>query len=62
MNNQSPIFSKEYANPTINDCTIANICNHPAFFRGHLRTTLGKLYKTGEFEKKSDIIMNTKLP
>lgn len=38
--------------PIINDETIAGILRHPKFFRGHVRTATGKIYKTGEFENE----------
>ena len=48
--------------PVINDSTIKGILNHPKFFRGHVRTAIGNIYKTGEFEKRSDRVLGTKLP
>lgn len=56
------ITGKSYNMPVINDETIKGILNHPKFFRGHVRTAIGKIYKTGEFEKRSDRVLGMKLP
>lgn len=48
--------------PVINDETIKGILSYPKFFRGHVRTAVGKIYKTGEFEKRSDRVLGMKLP
>lgn len=48
--------------PIINEETIAGILRHPKFFRGHVRTATGKIYKTGEFEKRSDRVLGMRLP
>ena len=56
------ISEKSYNMPVINDSTIKGILNHPKFFRGHVRTAIGNIYKTGEFEKRSDRVLGTKLP
>lgn len=48
--------------PIIDDETIKGILSHPKFFRGHVRTAVGKIYKTGEFEKRSDRVLGMKLP
>ena len=54
--------SKRYSMPIINEETIAGILRHPKFFRGHVRTAAGKIYKTGEFEKRSDRVLGMRLP
>lgn len=56
------ISRRSYSVPIINDETIKSILNHPKFFRGHVRTATGKIYKTGEFEKRSDRVLGMKLP
>lgn len=43
--------------PLINEKTIDNIKKHPSFYRGHIRTALGRVYKTDEFERKSDKVL-----
>lgn len=48
--------------PLIDDKTIARILEHPRFFRGHIKTATGKLYKTGEFEKRSDKVLGMRMP
>lgn len=53
---------RSYRIPVINDETIKGILGHPKFFRGHVRTATGKIYKTGEFEKRSDRILGMRLP
>ena len=42
--------------------TIKEILRHPKFFIGHVRTATGKIYKTGEFEKRSDRVLGMRLP
>ena len=54
--------SKRYSMPIINEEAIAGILRHPKFFRGHVRTATGKIYKTGEFEKRSDRVLGMRLP
>ncbi len=48
--------------PLIDDKTIKGILQHPRFFRGHIKTATGKLYKTGEFEKRSDKVLGMRMP
>lgn len=45
---------KSYKMPLINDKTIKWILSYPSFFRGYARTATGKIYKAGEFEKRSN--------
>lgn len=56
------ISKKSFVPPVINDNTINGILSHPKFFRGHIRTATGRIYKTGEFEERSDRVLGTKLP
>lgn len=56
------ILEEEYTLPNIDDKTIEGILNYPQFFRGHVRTAMGKIYKKGEFEKRSDEVLARKLP
>lgn len=56
------VSEKSYSMPVINDSTIKGILNHPKFFRGHVRTAIGNIYKSGEFEKRSDRVLGMKLP
>jgi len=51
------ILEQEYKSPVITEETIKNIINHPRFFRGHVRTAMGKLYTNDEFKKRSDEIL-----
>lgn len=60
--NGKNMSQRSYRNPVINDETIRGILSHPKFFRGHVRTATGKIYKTGEFEKRSDRVLGMKLP
>lgn len=53
---------QSYSMPIIDDEIIKGILSHPKFFRGHVRTAVGKIYKTGEFEKRSDRVLGMKLP
>lgn len=62
MKKKYSILEMDYKVPEINDKTIKEILNHPQKFRGHVRTSTGRLYKTGEFEKKSDEILTKQLP
>lgn len=56
------ILEKDYQMPKIDEKTIEGILNHPKFYRGHLRTALGKIYTTDEFKKHSDEVLGRKLP
>lgn len=56
------ILEKEYQMPKIDEKTIEGILSHPKFFRGHVRTAMGKLYTTDEFKKRSDEVLGRKLP
>lgn len=62
MIKKSDNLEKSYPPLRINDATIDNILKHPKFYRGHVRTSIGKIYKTGEFEKRSDEILGKELP
>lgn len=53
---------KSYKMPLINDKTIKGILSHPSFFRGHVRTATGKIYKTGEFEERSNRVLKMRMP
>ena len=50
---RSPNFSKE---------SIRKAIIRPRFFRGHVRTALGKLYTNKEFNKRSDDVLKRKMP
>lgn len=62
LKKKKSIARRSYSIPVINDKTIKGILSHPKFFRGHVRTAMGKVYKTGEFEKRSDRVLGMKLP
>ena len=51
------ILEQEYKTPVITEETIKNIISHPRFFRGHMRTAMGRLYTNEEFKKRSDEIL-----
>ena len=51
------ILEQEYKTPVITEETIKNIISHPRFFRGHVRTAMGRLYTNEEFKKRSDEIL-----
>ncbi len=56
------ILEQPYAMPYINEKTIDGILNHPQMFRGHVRTSTGKIYTTDEFKEKSDRVLGKKMP
>jgi len=60
--NKLAIMKKNFTAPIITDKSLKDIENNPKLYRGHVHTTVGKLYKTGEFEMYSDYILNKKLP
>ena len=66
INSDTPknsILEVPYQNPKVTDKTIENIKKYPRFYQNALvRIYLGKIYKDGEFEKKSDRILSTPLP
>ncbi len=53
---------KTYKMPIISDETIKGILKYPKLFREHVRTASGKIYKTGEFEKRSDRVLGMRMP
>lgn len=59
---EKSILEKAYIMPNIDNNTIRGILKHPKFFRGHVRTSIGKIYKTDEFKKRSDKILGMKMP
>lgn len=56
------ILELNYKLPNIDEKTLEGIKKYPHLFRGHVRTFMGKLYKSGEFEKRSDDILGKELP
>lgn len=56
------ILEQEYKTPVITEETIKNIISHPRFFRGHMRTAMGRLYTNEEFKKRSDEILAKEMP
>lgn len=56
------IQKKIYKMPLISAETVKGILRYPRFFRGHVRTAMGKIYKTGEFERRSDRVLEMKMP
>lgn len=56
------ILEQEYKTPVITEETIKNIIGHPRFFRGHARTTMGRLYTNEEFKKRSNEILAKEMP
>lgn len=56
------VQEKSYKMPLISAETIKGILRYPRFFRGHVRTAMGKIYKTGEFERRSDRVLGMKMP
>lgn len=56
------ILEQNYKLPDIDEKTIEGILAHPQFYRGHLRTAIGKIYKKGEFEKRRDEVFARELP
>lgn len=62
LKKEKTTMGKSFKMPVIKNQTIKNILSHPKFFRGHVRTATGRIYKTGEFEKRSDKVLGMKLP
>ena len=62
INKSKEILEQDYPKLIITEKTIDAIMQHPKFFRGHIRTLMGKLYNSEEFEKKSDSILKQKMP
>lgn len=60
--NKNVIAEKPYALPNINKKNIDGILKHPKMFRGHVRTSTGRLYTTDEFKQKSDRVLGKKMP
>lgn len=56
------MMEQTYPKLNITQKTIDEILSHPKFFRGHVRTLMGKIYTTDQFEKRSDSILGKKLP
>ena len=48
--------------PDIDEKTIEGILNYPEFFRGHVRTAMGKIYTSDEFKRRSDEVLGRELP
>lgn len=59
---RSAVLERPYHAPIIDNKTIEEILSHPKFFRGHVRTSTGKLYTTEEFAERSDRILGEKMP
>lgn len=60
---QNQNLEKPYPRLKVTDKTIENIKRYPRFYQNApVRTYLGKIYKDGEFEEKSDKILSTSLP
>lgn len=56
-------IEKEYPKLVINEKTIEGIKRHPEFYLGApVRFQMGKIYKDGEFEKRSDEVLSRELP
>lgn len=56
------VLEKPYPELRIDETTIANIVNHPQFYRGHVRISMEKIYTTDEFKKRSDEVLRKELP
>lgn len=56
------IIEMQFATPLVTEETIEDMKNRPKLHRGHINTSLGKVYKAGEFESRSDLVLNKKLP
>lgn len=59
---QHEILEQVYTPPIVNKKTIEGIKNHSKLYRGHVRTSIGKIYKSGEFQKKREAILRRTLP
>lgn len=56
------ILEQEYKTTVITEETIKNIISHPRFFRGYVRTAMGRLYTNEEFKKRSNEILAKEMP
>ncbi len=56
------ILEKAYPALNITDETINDILKRPKFFRGHVRTAMGRIYTTEGFRKRSDEVLKKQLP
>lgn len=59
----SNILEKDYPELNITEQTIENIKKHPRLYRNSpTRISMGKIYTTEEFQKRSDEILTMRLP
>ena len=56
------ILEQAYPSLNITQKTIDGILKRPSFYRGHVRTSIGKIYTTDEFKKRSDAVLGKRMP
>lgn len=62
MRKKLNVLDVPYKTPIITKGTLKVTTSHPRFFRGHVRTSLGKLYTNEEFKERSNNILAKELP
>ena len=56
------IIDQAYPSLNITKKTIDEALKRPSFFRGHVRTSIGKFYTTDGFKKRSEDVLGKRLP
>ncbi len=59
---KTDITEQAYPSLNITQETIDNILKRPSFFRGHVRTSIGRIYTTSGFKKRSDEVLGKRMP
>lgn len=59
---EKKIIEQAYPSLNITQKTIDGILRRPSFYRGHVRTSIGKIYTTTEFKKRSDDVLGKRMP
>ena len=59
---EKKIIEQAYPSLNITQNTIDGILKRPSFFRGHVRTSIGRIYTTSEFKKRSDDVLGKSMP
>lgn len=60
--NNKKIIDQAYPSLNITQKTIDGILRRPSFYRGHVRTSIGKIYTTDNFKKRSDDVLGKRMP
>lgn len=59
---RAAILEAKFVSPKITDETIADMRRSPRLYRGHIKTSRGDVYVSGEFERRSDKVLSIQLP